>query len=65
MQSFNNLLAEYLLLYGRWVRENPDGDMDGRSVMYEMQGLADIVEAEDFAGLLERLEELKADIALV
>ena len=58
MRNFNDMLAEYLELYGRMVRVNGQ-EIEFRGIQYNLNQLASIVRAEDIASLSLELEDLK------
>lgn len=56
MSNFNELVAEYLRLFGGYARGN--GDMDLRSVQSYLDNLASIVEQDDIKALQVELVDL-------
>lgn len=55
--NFNELVAEYLRLFGEYARSN--GDMDLRSIQSYLDNLASIVEQDDIKALQVELTDLK------
>lgn len=58
MQSFNELLAEYLEAYGDYVRMG-EGVTDYRSIQSGLYRLAKIVHNQDIQALIDLREELE------
>lgn len=59
MENFNDLLVQYLRLYGELVRY---GEQEARSVQYTLEQLAKIIESQDSEALNEELLDLKETI---
>lgn len=57
MVNFNQLLADYLLLYGEMVRQNGQ-DIEFRGIQYSLNSLAQIVRDNDIDALIEAYEDL-------
>lgn len=62
MVNFNELLVEYLRLFGEYVRGNGH-ELEFRGIQYYLENLADVVAKEDVEQLIVELEDLKEEAA--
>lgn len=62
MRNFNETLAEYLELYGEYVRGS--GEAEHRDIQRKLSWLAAIVRDEDLDLLIAELEDLQEDAEL-
>lgn len=58
MLNFNQLLADYLRLYGEVVRANGQ-EIEYRGIQYQLYQLSEIVQKEDIDSLLSEYDDLR------